>query len=511
MRHHKGQRPSPAAFSQNGRRWLVVTLILTLLLTLAGCQTMQDMLFPERAELRYEKEAYRKMMQRTTPRPTPTQPEPLIKGPPPEKKRPTVTLLATGDVLMHQPILNAAQQPDGNFEFGYSYRYIQDYVKYVDWATFNMEGTLAGEPYSGYPIFSAPDVVATTLRDVGFDMAYAANNHAMDREIEGLKRTVKVLNDNDIEVVGTRREEGPGYIIKNLNGMKIGFVNYTYETSVIDGMRSLNGIPIPEDDKHLIDSFNIEDRALMEADMKDMSERIKAMREDGAEFIVFYIHWGTEYQIVPDQIQIEMSEFLTREGVDLIIGAGPHVIQEVRYLHQPHGGRTLCYYSLGNFVSNQQFDTADNGGFAEDGIVALVRLEKADGQVYIKDAGYLPTYCFKLHPQEDYTFATILPLHAAMEDPEAFQFEGGTELLEMSLERVKQVMLTNSKEVQLVTKLSDFFTAEDIEQANADAEPEPEPGEVEDEAEDADAETPEAESPEDGEEDAAEKDAGDNE
>ena len=167
MRHHKGQRPSPAAFSQNGRRWLVVTLILTLLLTLAGCQTMQDMLFPERAELRYEKEAYRKMMQRTTPRPTPTQPEPLIKGPPPEKKRPTVTLLATGDVLMHQPILNAAQQPDGNFEFGYSYRYIQDYVKYVDWATFNMEGTLAGEPYSGYPIFSAP-TVATTLRDVGF-------------------------------------------------------------------------------------------------------------------------------------------------------------------------------------------------------------------------------------------------------------------------------------------------------------------------------------------------------
>ena len=110
----------------------------------------------------------------------------------------------------------------------------------------------------------------------------------MDREIEGLKRTVKVLNDNDIEVVGTRREEGPGYIIKNLNGMKIGFVNYTYETSVIDGMRSLNGIPIPEDDKHLIDSFNIEDRALMEADMKDMSERIKAMREDGAEFIVLH-------------------------------------------------------------------------------------------------------------------------------------------------------------------------------------------------------------------------------
>lgn len=478
MRHRKGQRPSPVALRQNGRRWLVVTLILTLLLTLVGCQTMQDLLFPERAELRYEKEAYRKMLQRTTPLPTPTQPEPLIKGPPPPKEYPTVTLLATGDVLMHQPILNAAQQPDGTYEFGYSYRYVEDYVKYVDWATFNMEGTLAGEPYSGYPIFSAPDALATTLHNVGFDMAYAANNHAMDREIEGLKRTVKVLNDNDIEVVGTRRKEGPGYIIKDLNGMKIGFVNYTYETSMIDGMRSLNGIPIPPDDDNLIDSFSIEDPALIEEDKQEIRERIQAMREDGAEFIVFYIHWGTEYQITPDESQLDMSEFLTQEGVDLIIGAGPHVIQEVRYLHRPDGGRTLCYYSLGNFVSNQQFDTADNGGYAEDGLVALVRLEKVDGEVRVKDAAYLPTYCFKLHPQTDYTFSTILPLHAVLEDPEAFQFEGGTELLEMSLERVNKVMLTNSKEVQMVTKLSDFFTAQDIEKANADVEPEPEPGEA---------------------------------
>ncbi|MDO5733613.1 MAG: CapA family protein [Eubacteriales bacterium] len=443
------------------KRLLSLILLVVLSLGLSSCAEVSKTIFPERAQIKRERKI-RELKKQESPMQTQAMPEPLID---PSKvvklRRDTVNLALVGDVLIHIPIINAAKQADGSYDFAYSYRYIEPEIQKLDYAAFNMEGTLAGEPYEGYPIFSAPDILAPTLKKVGFDLAFAANNHCMDRGLDGLKMTAKKLKAEGFDLVGIREAAADDkVVVKELNNLKLGFFNFTYETERIDGLRSLNGIPVPEEGEDLLDSFSLErsPEDLMSRDLERMVERIKELKAANVDLIVALLHWGDEYHTTANATQVEIANFLAAQGVDLIVGAGPHVAQEVKWLERPDGKRTLCYYSLGNFISNQQFDTADNGGYAEDGLVALVRFERGvKGPAKITKAGYLPLYCFKIHPENDQTFATVLPVMQVLEDPAKFQFDGGEELLERSLQRTREVMSQNSEGIQLFGSVDDFL------------------------------------------------------
>jgi poly-gamma-glutamate synthesis protein (capsule biosynthesis protein) len=257
----------------------------------------------------------------------------------------TVNLVFVGDAMQHAPQITAAQQPDGTYDYTPCFQYIEDDIQWADLAVVNLECPLGGKPYTGYPCFSAADSYAQRLKDVGFDLFLTANNHCLDRRDKGLVRTCQTLDSLHIPHIGTYRDQQERdrlvpYIV-NVKGIKIAFLDYTYGT---------NGIPVQG---NVI--VNLLDQQQIERD-------IALARERGADAICVNLHWGIEYQLKPVAAQRTLADWLVSQGVDLIIGGHPHVVEpmEMRY-SQEYDKNVLLVYSMGNFISNQS-DIDTRGG-----------------------------------------------------------------------------------------------------------------------------------------------------
>lgn len=278
-------------------------------------------------------------------------------------------LVFAGDAMMHQGQLDAARNGD---QYDYS-GYFTDIIPYVtsaDYAVVNLETAVSRPPYSGYPCFNAPESYVTELKNAGFDMMLTANNHTLDRGDRGLRSTIEVLDRMGIDHLGTyvdssSRSDVLPYI-KEINGIKVGFLNYTYGT---------NGIkPGPDVVVDYIDREKIR---------KDVEES----RSAGAEVLIVCIHWGDEYRLLPNETQRSLARFLRELDVDVIVGGHPHVIQPVEFTMRSDGRPQLLIYSLGNFISNMK-KTDCRGG-----MIARVTLRRdSDGRVIISDASYRLVY-----------------------------------------------------------------------------------------------------------------------
>ena len=379
-----------------------------------------------------------------------------------------VTFSAVGDVLIHQALINAALQEDGSYEFRPLFRHTKDIFAAADFASFDMEGTFRGAPYAGFPSFSTPEDLAPALKDSGMDIGATANNHCMDFDTPTLIRTVKILADAGIESIGTRQTlEDPKFLIKDVNGIKLGLGAFTYESDrVIDpSLRTLNQTPIPKDLEGLVDTVYVnQDRPeLLEGDAKRLKARVAEMKEAGAEAIVIFAHWGTEYAWSEDFGQSYYAQVLADAGVDVVVSCGPHVIHPIKKISSQDGTHEmLCYYSLGNFVSNQYFEIGDSQGRCEDGLIALISFERGeDGKVRLSDCGYVPTYVYKKYPQGDqveFTDAVVLPVIDALAHPEKYDLPAeALPLLEASLERTRSIMAENQVGDFAIQEYSGFF------------------------------------------------------
>lgn len=268
-------------------------------------------------------------------------------------------IVFAGDAMQHAAQIEASRNADGTHSYDECFVNIADYISDADYAVVNLETPLGGKPYKGYPCFSAPDSYSQALADAGFDMLLTANNHSLDRLDAGVTRTIDVLDEQGIAHVGTYRSKAERDsvlpIIKDINGFKVAFLNYTYGT---------NGIEIKGN--VIVDYI---DRALITSD-------IKRAREEGAEIITVAIHWGNEYKLLPHSSQEELAEFLVDQGVDLIIGGHPHVIQPMEVRHSEKFNKDiLLVYSLGNFISNMK--TRDTRG----GAMIKVRLTRNENGI----------------------------------------------------------------------------------------------------------------------------------
>jgi len=280
------------------------------------------------------------------------------------------TLLFAGDAMQHQGQLDQAKAEGKGDVYDYSdcFTYIAPDITEADYAVVNLEVPLGGGPdYSGYPCFSAPDSYAQALKDAGFDMMLTANNHCLDRRDKGARSTLDALDRLGIDHIGTFRNaaERDSLVpfIKNINGIKVGFLNYTYGT---------NGIP-PRDGMEV---------ALI--DRERMAREIKATRDAGAEILTVAIHWGIEYVLLENASQRDLGQWLVDQGVDLVIGGHPHVIQPMKVVrNEKEGKEALIVYSLGNFISNMK--TGDTRG----GALVRCRIERgADGKARFVGADY---------------------------------------------------------------------------------------------------------------------------
>jgi len=265
-------------------------------------------------------------------------------------------LLFVGDAMQHQAQLDRARElGNGKYDYSGCFTYIAPTVTEADYAVCNLEVPLGGGPdYTGFPCFSAPDSYAQALKDAGFDMFLTANNHCLDRRDKAARRTIAALDSLGIDHVGTYRDSldrvAKVPFIKNINGIKVGFLNYTYGT---------NGIP-PQDGVEV---------ALI--DRSRIADEIAETRRAGAEILVVAMHWGIEYVLLPVKSQTELADFLVDQGVDMIIGGHPHVIQPMKVVRNEKENKdVLVVYSLGNLISNMK--TADTRG----GALVRARIER---------------------------------------------------------------------------------------------------------------------------------------
>lgn len=292
----------------------------------------------------------------------------------------TFTLTAIGDIMCHNTqYIDAYNDETGEYDFSYVFDDISLYTKTADICVGNLETTFAGEDvgYSSYPTFNTPDSLAYELKDIGVDVLSTAGNHALDKGFNGLSRTIDVLNDADISHLGTykSKEEQDKTLIKYVKGIKIAFVNFTYGT---------NGIPIPSDKPYCV---NLIDKNLMK-------EQIDRAKEEEPNIIIACMHWGTEYKTTPSSTQEQLADFLFKNGVDIILGTHPHVLEpmEKRTVTLDDGSTKdgFVIYSLGNFIADQ------NAEYTRDSIILNIDITKhTDGKITIDNYEYVPIYMYK--------------------------------------------------------------------------------------------------------------------
>ena len=216
-------------------------------------------------------------------------------------------------------------------------------------------------------MFCAHDNYVTALTDAGFDLMLSANNHILDRRDKGVIRTISTFEAMGVPWLGVYRDEAHREeivpLIREINGFRIAFLNYTYGTN---GIEKRTPIAIDYIDRELI------------------AKDVKKARDKGAELIVACMHWGDEYKLLPNKEQKSLARYLEELGVEMIIGGHPHVIQPMELRRSEITGRpVLTVYSLGNFISAMR--TTDTRG----GAMVRVQLGRdMDGKAEVKGASY---------------------------------------------------------------------------------------------------------------------------
>ncbi|MFD0670338.1 CapA family protein [Cohnella sp. GCM10027633] len=281
----------------------------------------------------------------SSPEATPTQEAPRVHE---------STLVAVGDIMVHSPQLPAYYDRASNrYTFDPWFEQVKPILQAGDWVFGNIETPLAGQAlkYSGYPRFNAPPELADTLVRAGFQIVSTANNHTMDRGFPGVVRTLDHVRKAGLVPVGTAVDpnDAKRLVIEERNGIRMGFLAYTYGT---------NGIPVPEDKPFAV---NLIDSAAIRAG-------IASLREAGADVVTVSLHFGQEYQRMPSEHQKKLARELIAAGADIVLGSHPHVVQPYERFHVSASGsgddperEGVVVYSMGNFVSNQSGDWKDVG------------------------------------------------------------------------------------------------------------------------------------------------------
>ncbi|MGG7176182.1 CapA family protein [Clostridium paraputrificum] len=335
-----------------------------------------------------------------------------------------INIVFAGDVLMHGPQLKSGYDAINNtYNFDDFFTYVNSYISNADLAICNSETSYlgAGSTYSGYPTFNSPTELLSSLKNTGFDVLASAHNHILDKGVQGFNNTSKAITDSGFDLIGIKNSlEDKNYIVKDINGIKIGITNYTYSTLDSTGARALNGIPVP---KELNERINLFSDSNIDNDLVSMKSTLDAMKADGAEFSIFYLHWGNEYQRLPSKEQEKIAKVLNSYGVDAIIGSHPHVVQPVRTIKNDESDKeTLVCYSLGNFVSNQRKETMGNIR-SEDGLMITLTIYKdEDSKVRLKSYETEPTWVYKYVDKAGKDHYNILPVEEILNDKDDRKF-----------------------------------------------------------------------------------------
>jgi poly-gamma-glutamate synthesis protein (capsule biosynthesis protein) len=311
----------------------------------------------------------------------------------------SIMVSAVGDLMFHQGNLNNAYNPkNGTYNFSGFLEYVKPYLTKSDLTIGNFETVTAGpgSGYTSYPSFNTPDAVLPALSDAGFDILSTTNNHCLDRGLSGLISTLNKIKANKMISVGSSIDGKNKYITKEINGIKVSILAYSY---------GFNG-----NDKKL--NAAQKTKYLSPINETQIKNDIKAVKAKGTDAVIVILHWGVEYQREPNTAQTALSKKVLSWGADIILGSHPHVIQKSEIV-KINGKNKFIIYSMGNFISGyRRTDKAQRANkiYTEDGVIVRLTIEKdAKGGVLIKNVDYIPTWVDKNYVNNRPVFK-ILPI-----------------------------------------------------------------------------------------------------
>ena len=303
-------------------------------------------------------------------------------------------LVAVGDNLMHRSCTLSAKNADGTYDFTKHFANMADIFKAADLAVISQDTVLGGIELGATStetgIFNTAVELADGMADAGINVVLAANNHIMDEGSAGLNTMMSYFSTKypNITLLGVNnsREAKDEPVYVETNNIKIAMINYSYGSNQT---ADLDASP------YLLNQY----------DEDWLSDILKQAREE-ADFIIAFPFWGEQNSMDYTQEQERQAQFLADNGVDLIIGSYPHVVEPVKWITAENGDRTLVYYSLGNFQSIQ--NTVENmlGGQAN------VTISKEEDGTHISDYSldFVVTHYEQKESSEYYDIVTTYPL-----------------------------------------------------------------------------------------------------
>jgi len=363
-----------------------------------------------------------------------------------------ITIAAVGDFLIKTRIIRSAKvSGEKRFSFDEIFEPVAPYLREADLTIGNLETTFSGphigghhtskspdatylsprrNPKTNWPLFNCPDQFATTLKNLGFDVVSTANNHCVDCGISGLKRTLKVLDSAGIAHTGTYRSynESKELLIKNIKGIKIGFLAYTKGT---------NRLPVPADHSWAVNLINT----------KKIVSDLKRLKANSVDLIIVSMHFGREYRKFPIEEQKNLVRLLFKHGADIVLGAHSHVIQPAVFQEaKDYTGITrkrLAIYSLGNFISTRLY----RNDHTLTGLIARIKVRKHDdGKIQILNADFIPTWVRSVNTGGKSGFR-VVPLGNVLEKKTGTASEA--ERMSKMYHHVKRHITRNSESAEL--------------------------------------------------------------
>ncbi|MED2971259.1 CapA family protein [Fictibacillus sp. B-59209] len=311
--------------------------------------------------------------------------------PPPKKTEPketvhTATIGAVGDVLIHDRVYNQAKKRDGSYDFNPMLKEVKPYLEKPDISVANQETMIGGEKIglSSYPSFNSPQDVGDALKKNGVDLVTIANNHTLDRGEKAILSAINHWKEIGMPYTGAFQSSNDQKIIRVLkrNQITFSFLSYTFGT---------NGIPVPKGKPYLV---NLIDVKKMKADLHQ-AEKI-------SDVVVISLHFGNEYERMPNEKQKELVQMAADSGADIIIGHHPHVLQPVSWIKKKNGERAFAAYSLGNFFSGQTGPYKNIGGMMD---IKVNKIQRGNNvKIELENPAFLPTWVdrsWHVHPMQD--------------------------------------------------------------------------------------------------------------
>lgn len=311
-----------------------------------------------------------------------------------ESNEKEITLTAVGDILIHDRVYNDAETKKG-YQFTPMLTNVEKYLNDSTITFANQETMIGGKEMglSGYPAFNSPEEVGDALKEVGVDIVSVANNHTLDRGEKAIQHALSYWDKIGMIYTGAYKDKKDRNQIRVLDtdeGISVAFLAYTYGT---------NGITVPSGKEYLV---NYIEKSLIKKDILEAKQQ--------ADVVVLSLHFGEEYERMPNDSQKELSQFAADQGVDIILGHHPHVLQPAEWLDRKDGGETFVIYSLGNFLSGQYEHNRRIGGILK--LTIKQNLTNGEETFDVDSPQFIPTY---VHDEKEQNYE-VIPMYKLSEE-----------------------------------------------------------------------------------------------